>query len=144
MTKEYGPDGGTRQNPRTTTKWCGNRLSTWEGFRVMIVKMIQELRKRMMHKARGYNNFFQRTRKFKEYKKWGSSHHGSVVTNLTRIHEDTVSIPGPLSELRIWCYHELWCRLQIGLDPALLWHRLEAVALIWSQPGNFHMPQVWP
>ena len=36
----------------------------------------------------------------------GSSHHGSVVTNLTSIHEDTGSIPG----LAQWV-----------MDPVLLW-----------------------
>ena len=52
----------------------------------------------------------------------GSSHHGSVEMNLTSIHEDTGSIPGLLSELRIWCCHELWCiHSRRGLDPALLW-----------------------
>ena len=40
---------------------------------------------------------------------WGSSCCGSGVTNLTSTHEDAVA---SLSELRIWCCHELWCRLQ--------------------------------
>ena len=47
----------------------------------------------------------------------------------------------PLSGLRIWCCHELWCRTQRhGLDPALLWlcRRPAAVALTeflaWQLP----------
>ena len=38
-----------------------------------------------------------------------------------------------LSGLRILSCHGLWCRLQCGLDPELLWpcHRLAAAALIW-------------
>ena len=35
--------------------------------------------------------------------------------NLTSIHEDVRSIPGPLSGLRIWHCHELWYRLQMQL-----------------------------
>ena len=40
---------------------------------------------------------------------------GSVVANLTSIHEDVGLIPGPLSGLRIWHCHDLWCRLQMQL-----------------------------
>ena len=45
-----------------------------------------------------------------------------------------------LSVLRIWCCHELWCRLRRGWDPTLLWLwcRLEATApikpLAWEPP----------
>ena len=45
----------------------------------------------------------------------GSSHCGSVATNLTSIQEDTGSIPALLSGLRIPCCHELWCRSQVWL-----------------------------
>ena len=43
-----------------------------------------------------------------------SSHHGSVDTNLSGIHEDVGSILG-LSGLRIQCGHELWGRSQTWL-----------------------------
>ena len=45
-----------------------------------------------------------------------------------------------LSRLRIWHWHELWCRLQTGLRScvAMLWHRLAAIApippLAWAPP----------
>ena len=45
----------------------------------------------------------------------GSSHCGSVVTNLTSTHEDLGLIPGPLSGLRIWHCRELCCRSQTWL-----------------------------
>ena len=50
-----------------------------------------------------------------------------------------------LSGLRIWCCCELWCRLQMWLDPMLLWLlcRPAAAAPIQPWPGNFHMLQVW-
>ena len=32
------------------------------------------------------------------------------------------------SELRIWRCHELWCRLQMRLDPELLW--------LWCRPAG--------
>ena len=35
--------------------------------------------------------------------------------NEPNIYEDTGSIPGPARGLRIWCYCELWCRLQTRL-----------------------------
>ena len=34
---------------------------------------------------------------------------------MTSIHEDVGLIPGLASALRIWHYHELWCRLQMLL-----------------------------
>ena len=37
------------------------------------------------------------------------------VMNLTRIHEDTESIPGLAQGVNIWCCHELWCRSQLQL-----------------------------
>ena len=45
-----------------------------------------------------------------------------------------------LSELRILCYHELWCKCRLSSDPALLWlwHRPAAAApirpLAWEPP----------
>ena len=53
-----------------------------------------------------------------------------------------------LSWLRIWCCCELWCRQMrlrsyIAVAQILHCYRLAAAALIWPQPGNFHMPQVW-
>ena len=49
-----------------------------------------------------------------------SSHRGSAVTNPTSIHEDVGSILALLSGLRIQHCHELWCSLQMRLDPAAL------------------------
>ena len=45
-----------------------------------------------------------------------------------------------LSGLRIWRYHEPWCRSHTLLDPMLLWlwHRLAAAALI--QPLSWELP----
>ena len=44
-----------------------------------------------------------------------SSHHDSVETNLTSIHEDTGLIPGLTQWVRIQHCHELWCRSQTSL-----------------------------
>ena len=46
------------------------------------------------------------------FKIWWSSRCGSVVVNLTSIHENAGLIPGltQLSGLRIWHCHELWYR----------------------------------
>ena len=65
---------------------------------------------------------------------------GSVVMNPTSIHEDAGSIPRS-SIAMSYGVGDLWCRLQLGLNLALLWlrHRLAATALIPPQPGNFHM-----
>ena len=43
---------------------------------------------------------------------WWTSPCGSVAMNPTSVHEVVGSIPGSLSGLRIWYYHELWCRSQ--------------------------------
>ena len=43
----------------------------------------------------------------------GSSHHGSVVVNLTSIHEAL------LSGLRVWCCHKLRCRSQMWLGSGI-------------------------
>ena len=48
-----------------------------------------------------------------------SSHCGSAETNLSRIHEDTGSIPDLAQWLRIRCCHELWCRLQVRLGSGI-------------------------
>ena len=50
------------------------------------------------------------------------------------------------SGLRIPCCHKPGHRLQMWLCLILawLWCRLAAAGLIPPQPGNFHMPQVWP
>ena len=43
---------------------------------------------------------------------------GSAVMNPTNIHQDGCLIPGLsqwVKDLRVWCCHELWCRLQMRL-----------------------------
>ena len=50
----------------------------------------------------------------------GSSHRGSVKTNLTGIHDDASLILASLSGLWIRCCCELWCRVQIQ---AQIWCR---------------------
>ena len=47
----YVPDEGTRKNPRKKPKWSGRQPSKKE-FRVMIVKMIQDLGKIMEAKVK--------------------------------------------------------------------------------------------
>ena len=65
----------------------------------------------------------------------GSSHFGSVVTNIISIQEDVNSIPGLLlSGLRIQCCHKLQCRW--------IWHycgydidwQLQLPPLVWDLP----------
>ena len=60
----------------------------------------------------------KRMRSFYVNLKWihaGNSRCGAVEMNLTRNHEVAGLIPGLLSELRIRCCCELWCRLQMWL-----------------------------
>ena len=59
--------------------------------------------------------------KFKKIKYFGSSHCGTVETNLTRSHEVADSIPLLAQGLQIWHSRELWCRPQtwLGSDVAV-------------------------
>ena len=65
-------------------------------------------------------------------KLYWSPHCGSVVMNLTSIHEDVSSIRAPFSGLRIWHGIELGLGHRSGSDLALLWqwHKPAAAALI--------------
>ena len=61
------------------------------------------------------------------------------LTNPTSIYEDMGSIPGPAHWLRIWCYCELLCNYQMGLDPLFLWLWEDAgcssdLTLAWEPP----------
>ena len=49
----------------------------------------------------------------------GSSHRGTVETNLTRNHEVVGLTPGLAQWLRIWYCHELWCRSQTWLGSGI-------------------------
>ena len=51
------------------------------------------------------------------------------LTNPTRIHEDSGSIPGLPQWLRIWRCRGLWCRLQTWSDSTLLW--------LWCRSSNW-------
>ena len=64
---------------------------------------------------------------------------GSVVANLSSIHEDAGSIPAPLRGLRIQHCHELQCRsqMQLGSGVAVAVARLAAATLIWSLAWEF-------
>ena len=67
-------------------------------FRVMVVRMIQDLRKRMEAQVKKLQEMSNEEledlkNKDKQYNNW-SSYCGSSETNLTSIHKDTGSIPG--------------------------------------------------
>ena len=49
-----------------------------------------------------------------------SSHRGSAVTNLSRIHEDVVRSLALFSRLRIWHCRELWYRSQVQLGSCIV------------------------
>ena len=77
----------------------------------------------------------------------GSSHHGSEETNLTSIHEDAGSIPGPCSvgsrsSVAVSC----GVGPRHGLDLVLLWlwYGLAAAALIQPLAWEFHRLRVQP
>ena len=76
----------------------------------------------------------------------GSSHHGSVETNLTDNHEDADSIPGLVSWLSTQHCHDCGVDHRCGSDPALLqlWCRPAAILRFNPQPGNLHRPSVHP
>ena len=65
-----------------------------------------------------------------------------MALNPTNIHEEAGSYPAPHPRwLRIWCCHELWCRLQTRLGSCVavwLWCRPAATApnqtLAWEPP----------
>ena len=52
---------------------------------------------------------------------------GSAVTNPTRTHEDTGSIPGLTQWVRVQGCRELWCGRRRSSDPTLLW--------LWCRPA---------
>ena len=57
---------------------------------------------------------------------WGVPVVAQRLTNPTRNHEVSGSIPALLSGLRIWSYRELWCRSQTQLGSHT------AVAVAWA------------
>ena len=52
-------------------------------------------------------------------KKRGRSFYGSAVMNLTISMRTWVQSLASLSGLRIWCCHELWCKLQTQLGSCI-------------------------
>ena len=75
-------------------------------------------------------------------KYWRSSHCDSVEMKLTSTRKD----PWPLTELRIWHLHELWCRSQsqVGSHVAVSVLQAGSCSSDLTPAGNFHMPQVQP
>ena len=76
----------------------------------------------------------------KNTKIFRSSHCGSVVGNLTSIHEVAGLIPGLALGLRIWHCCELWCRSHHNSDPVLLWLWLRLTAAAQIEPLAWEIP----
>ena len=74
------------------------------------------------------------------------------IKNLNSIHEYVDLIPDLTQWVKdlttygiaVSCSTDCRCWLDLALLWLWLWHRLAATALIWPQPGNFHMLQVQP
>ena len=111
--------------------WCSGLRIQCCSARVAVVAWIQSLAQELAH-ATGVAKKKEHTFGVPVMVQW--------LTNPTRSHEVAVRSLPLLSGLRIWRCHELWCRSQMRLDPALLWlwHRPVATApirpLAWEPP----------